>query len=181
MDGRMREFIPRAIAPAGAAVVTGLLRTLNLLAGGTATEALGFEYFLTVLTRESAMAFTLRSCTMGVAAAALLSSQAAYAVPIKTVPAADPLVAVSIFGSAQSREAVCGTGAACTLPAMSAAAASPRALGGAASAAAMQYPTESRPGLDLAGLAVLFFVPVAIVLSIALEGGGNDSKPISPA
>jgi hypothetical protein len=45
----------------------------------------------------------------------------------------------------------------------------------------MQYPAEPRPGLDLAGLAVLFFVPVAIVLSIALEGGGNDSKPISPA
>lgn len=128
------------------------------------------------------MVFTLRSCAMTVAAAALLSSQAAYAAPVKAVPAVDPLVAMSILGTPQSREAVCGTGSACILPAMSAAAvASPRALGAAASASAMQYPAESRPGLDLAGLAVLFFVPVAIVLSIALEGNGSDNRPVSPA
>jgi hypothetical protein len=118
---------------------------------------------------------------MAVAAAALLSSQAAYAAPVRTVSAADPLVAMSVLATPQSREAICGTGSACTLPAMSAAAASPRALGGAASAAAMQYPAGSRPDLDLAGLAVLFFVPVAIVLSIALEGGGNDNRSVSPA
>lgn len=129
------------------------------------------------------MAFTLRSCAMAVAAAALLSSQAAYAAPLKTVPAVDPLVAMSVLATPQSREAVCGTGSACTLPAMSAASAatSPRALGAAASASAMQYPAESRPGLDIAGLAVLFFVPVAIVLSIALEGNGSDNRPVSPA
>jgi hypothetical protein len=129
------------------------------------------------------MIFARRKWVLVAGAAALLSSQAAWAVPVNTAPAVDPLVSVSLLGSEQSRAAVCGAGAACALPAsMGAAATSPAVLGTAASAAAAQGPDQPGYGLDWPGLIVMFAVPVAIILAIALEGNGNNNnEPVSPS
>jgi hypothetical protein len=51
----------------------------------------------------------------------------------------------------------------------------------AASTADLQYAPEHRIGLDWPGLFVLFAVPVAIVLAIALEDNNNNNEPVSPA
>ncbi len=120
---------------------------------------------------------------LAASAVAMISSQAASAAQAKTAPA-DPLVSLSLLGTPQSRAAVCGTGAACALPAgiQPTATAAPAAVAGmAASAASFQYSPDRRVGLDWPGLFVLFSVPVAIVLAIALEGDGNDNEPVSPA
>jgi hypothetical protein len=126
------------------------------------------------------MIFAPRKWVLAAGAAALLSSQAAWAVPVNTAPAVDPLVSLSLLGSQQSRAAVCGTGAACALPASmgATAATSPAVLGTVASAAADQGPDQPAYGPDWAGLLVMFAVPVAIVLAIALERG--NSEPVSP-
>lgn len=123
-----------------------------------------------------------RRLAVAASAVALISSQAAWASPVGTAPAADPLVSLSLLGTDQSRAAVCGTGPACAVPAsmQSAAAAASPAVAGSAAAAALQYPPERQIGLDWPGLFVLFAVPVAIVLAIALEGG-NNNEPVSPA
>ena len=57
------------------------------------------------------MAWAFRSLALTAGAAALLSVQAAHAAPINTRLAVDPLVALSAFGTAQSRAAVCAAGA----------------------------------------------------------------------
>lgn len=103
-------------------------------------------------------------------AAALLSTQAAWAAPepASSFSPVDPLVAVSLFSTPQSQAAVIG---------------SPALAGSAASAAAAQPgpppPPDHPYGLDTAGLVMMFFVPVAITLAIALEDNGNE--PVSPA
>lgn len=117
-----------------------------------------------------------RKWVMVAGAAALLSSQAVWAAPVNSAPVADPLVSLSLLATPESHAAVCGTGKACTLPASINGTTSPAILGAAASAAA-QGPDEPRYGLDWPGLFVLFAVPVAIVLSIALEGNGEPASP----
>jgi hypothetical protein len=69
-------------------------------------------------------------CVLLVGAAALFSAQAATAAP-RALSSVDPLVALSVFGTAQSRTAVCAAGAA---------AAAAGAATMAASAAAAQGP-----------------------------------------
>lgn len=131
------------------------------------------------------MASRTRTWALAAGAAALVSSQAAYAAPAKTAPRIDPLVSLSLLGSAQSRAALCSSGA-CAVPARAnaaSAAASPAIAGAAASAAALQYRDDDRRiGLDLPGLIVLFTLPVALVLAFALEDDGPEPvpNPISP-
>jgi len=122
------------------------------------------------------MVMASRSWIALTGAAALISSQAAWAAPAASVPPSDPLVSLSLLASPESHAAVCGTAGACAVPAGMPSS----AVAGAAAAAAAQGPGD-RPayGLDWPGLFVLFAVPVAIVLSIALEGNGNE--PVSPA
>jgi hypothetical protein len=130
------------------------------------------------------MVVASRKWALAAGAAALLSSQAVWAAPVSSSPSIDPLVSLSIFSGPDSRAAVCGTGNACVLPASmgaAAAATSPAVAGTAASAAAAQGPGDHGYGLDLPGLFVLFAVPVAIVLAIALEGNGNNHRTVSPA
>ena len=74
------------------------------------------------------MTSAIGTCALAAGAAALLSAQAAYAAPARALPAVNPLVSLSLLGTAQSRTAVCSAG-------MSAAAA------GAAVAAAAQTVT----------------------------------------
>lgn len=54
----------------------------------------------------------VRKFVMAASAAALLSSQAAFAAPQYVQPSVDPLVSLSVLGTAQSRAAVCAAGAA---------------------------------------------------------------------
>ena len=52
----------------------------------------------------------IRSGLLALGAAALISSQAAYAVPRSTPVSVDPLVALSAFGTLQSSASVCAAG-----------------------------------------------------------------------
>ena len=55
------------------------------------------------------MTWAIRSCALAAGAAALLSAQAAYAAPaLNRSTSVDPLVSLSVLGTAQSRAAVCG-------------------------------------------------------------------------
>ena len=58
------------------------------------------------------MTWAIRSMALTAGAAALLSTQAVYAAPVNTKLAVDPLVSLSVFGTAQSRAAVCAAGSA---------------------------------------------------------------------
>lgn len=130
------------------------------------------------------MSFAKRSWAVAAGAAALVASQAVYAAPARNAGAVDPLVSLSLLGTAQSRAAVCGTGTACTLPATAlrapATMASPAVAGTAASAAALQSPADRRLGVDWPGLVVLFAFPVILTLIILLEDDGAP-RPLSPA
>lgn len=131
------------------------------------------------------MTWALRSVALAAGAAALLSTQAAYAAPVRTAPAVDPLVTLSLLGTTQSRAALCGPGATCILPtAMGATAAvpSPAVTTGAATAAAMQGPPPGKR-IDpiLLGLGLLFFIGLAIALASGGGDGEGNLTPISPA
>lgn len=78
------------------------------------------------------MAWAIRSLALAAGAAALLSAQAAHAA-VNTRLAVDPLVALSAFGTAQSRAAVCAAGSAAV----------------AAGAAAAQAPGQNCPLLPV--------------------------------
>jgi hypothetical protein len=135
-----------------------------------------------VFQQEFRMFLTMRKCVLAAGAAALLSSQAVKAAPVQSAPAVDPLVALSILGSAQSRAAVCGTSATCGLPMMagaSAATTSPAVSTAAAAAAVQGGPDERRSGLILA-LAMGGAMVLIAVLAVALVGD-DDDEPISPA
>lgn len=58
------------------------------------------------------MTWAIRSLALAAGAAALLSTQAAHAAPLNTRFVVDPLVSLSVFGTAQSRAAVCAAGSA---------------------------------------------------------------------
>lgn len=116
-----------------------------------------------------------RKVALAIAAAALMSTQAAYAAPTNTAPALDPLVSLSVLGTAQSRAAVCGAGAQCALPATAVAASATTA------AAAQPYDGPRRgPGIWplLIGLGVVIIL-MAVILSDGGDGDG-DLTPISP-
>ena len=54
----------------------------------------------------------IRSMVLAAGAAALVTAQGAYAAPVKSPVAFDPLVSLSLLGTAQSRAAVCAAGSA---------------------------------------------------------------------
>ena len=127
------------------------------------------------------MLSTMRNYVLAAGAAALLSGQAAYAAPEQPAPAIDPLVALSLFGTAQSRAAVCGTSATCGLPmatGASAAAASPVVTASAAVAA------QGRSGQRQSGLLTVFLIGGAMVLVAVLAStlaGKDGDGPVSPS
>ena len=106
----------------------------------------------------------IRTWILAAGAAALVSSQAAYAAPVKTAPGIDPLLAVSAFSTGKTPAAAVSTSSA--LPAAT------------ASAAAVQGDYAGRP-IDWPGLAVLFSFPLALILIMALQDDGS-SISISP-
>jgi hypothetical protein len=120
------------------------------------------------------MTWGLRSCVLAASAAALISTQAAYAAPVQTAPVADPLVSLSLLGTTQSRAAVCATGATCALPATTLAAAT-------TTTAAAQGSNDD--GKDATWLWLLGGgVILAIIIALILSGGNGDGDltPISP-
>ena len=121
-----------------------------------------------------------RSSVLAAAAAALISAQAAHAAPVQTAPMADPLVSLSVLGTAQSRAAVCATGVACAMPATFGAAATPATMTAASAAAAQDYSRDRRINPLWIGLGLLFFI--AIVVAITSGGGDGDGNlsPVSP-
>lgn len=127
------------------------------------------------------MTGAIRTCVLAAGAAALLSTQAVYAAPVPTAPAVDPLVSLSVLGTAQSRAAVCGSGVSCALPMT------------ATAAAAVQVqddddslpPPPPPPGKRIGVLPVAIAFLVMLALGIALLSGGDKADgnltPISPA
>ena len=140
------------------------------------------------------MIWAIRSFALTAGAAALLSSQAVYAAPARMAPAIDPLVSLSVLGTAQSRAAVCAAGA-------SAAAAGAATAFGQAPATGCLFPvvtpTTPPPVVDTplpsapppAGpgfnplLGILGALLLAGLAFAILSGDDNDGdlEPISPA
>ncbi|HEU5482438.1 MAG TPA: hypothetical protein VFU80_05025 [Sphingomicrobium sp.] len=122
------------------------------------------------------MISTIRKCVLIAGGSALLSAQAAYAAPTNAAPAVDPLVAVSLFGTSQSRAAVCGNGAACSLP--MATSASPVMTTAAATAAVQNVPRRE----ESTGLIWILGIGGAMILIAVLAAtlGGGDDAPVSP-
>ena len=126
------------------------------------------------------MGMRLRALTLAAGAAALMSTQAVYAAPVSAGPAVDPLVAVSLFGTAQSRAAVCGSGASCMLPGVSMPA-SADAASMAAASAAVAYQGEPRKRVNtwlIVGGVVVFVV--ILLLLLGDDDGDGDLTPVSP-
>jgi len=120
---------------------------------------------------------TFRKCVMATAAAALLFGQAAYAAPPQPAQVVDPMVAVSILGTSQSRKAVCEGDANCGLPA----ATSPSATAASAAASATAAQTDPRRR-DTRGLFWILLLGGGMVLIAVLVAAlaGDEEDPISP-
>lgn len=127
------------------------------------------------------MLSTMRNYILAAGAAALLSGQAVHAAPLQPAPAVDPLVALSLLGTTQSRAAVCGTSATCGLPmatGTSAAPASPAVTASAAVAA------QGGSGQRQSGLLMVLLIGGAMVLVAVLAAtlaGNEGGQPVSPA
>lgn len=131
--------------------------------------------------RGKPMSWAFRSCALAAGAAALLSAQAVTAAPVAAQRASvDPLVSLSVLGTAQSRAAVCSTGSCGTSLAM-ASPATAMPASAAATAAAQGDPYGRRVGVLPIALGLL--AVIALIVIIASSGGGNahgDLTPVSP-
>lgn len=137
------------------------------------------------------MTSAIRTFALAAGAAALLSTQAAYAVPISR-PAIDPLVSLSVMGTAQSRAAVCAAGA-------SAAAAGAAVIAAQAPGANCLLPLTAptpvpqavppepvpplgAPGKDWTTIALIGGGLLAIiVIAVLVLSNDDDEEPVSPA
>ena len=127
------------------------------------------------------MFWAVRTFALAAGAAALISAQAVQAAPSPLAPTVDPLVSLSLLGTAQSRAAVCGAGPACAaaLPAATVATgASPAAA--ASAAIAMQDPRRTREGKQLPMLALILGFMIAVAVAAALLAGNDEDEPVSP-
>ena len=135
----------------------------------------------------------IRSYALAVGMAAVLSGQAVAAAPQYRAARIDPLVALSVFGTAQSQAAVCAPGTSAAV-AGAAAAAQGQAPGcvlpvTAPPVAAVPPPAYVAPVAAPATLGTLpillgLAAIVAAIAALAASGGGKgsgDLTPISPA
>ena len=136
---------------------------------------------------------------MAAAAAALITSQAAYAGPVATRAAGiDPLVALSALATVQSSAALCGAGTAATAGAAAAAqAAAPGCIlpvtGAPVPAPVVEgVPPPPPPVVGVAAapkafgvLPLVIGLAAIVALAAALAAGGGNGKgdltPVSPA
>ncbi|MFP5329359.1 MAG: hypothetical protein ACLGHC_04390 [Alphaproteobacteria bacterium] len=123
---------------------------------------------------------TIRKSVMAMSAAALLFGQAAHASSsAQPVVAVDPLVAVSILGTSQSRGAVCEGAANCALPSTTSPSATATLAAASAAAAAAQTDPNRR---DTRGLFWILLLGGGMVLIAVLVAAlaGDEEDPISP-
>jgi len=121
------------------------------------------------------MARILQRLAIAVSAAALLSTQA-YAAPAQTRAALDPLVTLSVLGTAQSKAAVCAAGS--SAAAAGAAAVALQAPGGCL--LPLTDPPPPPPGKSIGWVPIaLGAVALAILAWVLLDD--DDDGPVSPA
>ena len=136
------------------------------------------------------MNWPIRSTALVAGAAALLSAQTAYAAPVKSRLALDPLVTLSVFGTAQSRAAVCAAGASAVAAGAAAAQAVTPAPGCVLPVTAPPPPPVTtttlpppppsgglgfNPLLGILGAVLLIGIGAALLLD-----GDDDDGPVSP-
>jgi len=142
------------------------------------------------------MASVIRKYVLAAGAAALLSSQAVYAAPAVSASAIDPLVALSVLGTAQSRAAACAAGASAAAAGAAVAAVqgtpapgcllpltgpTPQAVGPVEPIGAPPPPPP--PGKRIGVLPILLgLLAIAVLAALLLSDGDNDGglEPISP-
>jgi hypothetical protein len=138
----------------------------------------------------------IRSGLLAVGAAALLSTQAAYAAPRAVPVAVDPLVALSAFGTLQSSASVCAAGVAATSAAGTATTTTAQGTPGcvlpvqappppvAATQGPPAFVETGSPGITEYLPLILGLVGAAIVGAIILSESNDDSEgdltPVSP-
>lgn len=142
------------------------------------------------------MNWAIRTSALAAGTAALIFSQAAYAAPVSSNPAIDPLVSLSLLGSAQSRAAICAGASTAAAGAASFAAQAPAPncllpLTGPTPVPQAVPPepvaplAPPPPGKDWTTLALigvgLLAIIVAAVLLLDDDDGEGPLIPISPA
>lgn len=126
--------------------------------------------------------FSISKSGLAAGAAALLFANAAYAAPPKSVAASDPLVALSLLSTSQSRAAVCGSRAMCGATfGVGAVSATPAIAGAAAAAAAKPTSTSSATRTGLLQILAIGGGMILIAVLASALGGGSSSEPVSPA
>lgn len=137
----------------------------------------------------------IRSLVLAAGAASLVSAQGVYAAPVTARAALDPLVSLSVLGTAQSRAAVCAAGSA----ALSAGAAAAQAVAPGCVLPVVGQPTAPPPvstsnlpppppisggGLGINPLFILGGLLLGgVLLWVLLDNDDDDPElePISPA
>lgn len=135
------------------------------------------------------MSVTIRGCVLAAGAAALVSAQAAYAAPALSKPIVDPLVSLSVFGSAQSRAAVCAAGASAAAAgaAVAAVQAAPQGcvlpVTTPPPAPLVQQPVGVPPaaGFGIGTVPLVIGLLTLLGIGYLLFDDDDDSDPISPA
>lgn len=137
------------------------------------------------------MTSAVRKYVLAAGAAALLSSQAAYAAPALTQARVDPLVSLSALGTAQSQAAVCAAGASAAAAGAAVTAAQAGPAPGCllplnAPAVAPVTPTAAPmvagPGKRIGMLPILLgLLGIAVLAALLLNDDDDDDLiPISP-
>ena len=129
-----------------------------------------------------------RSVVLAAGAAALLTSQAAVAAPAIVRTAVDPLVSLSVLGSAQSRAAVCAGSTAAAAAAAAAAQGAPAPgcvlpVTGAPLAPVANVgppPMVETPGKSIGALPIVLGLLAVLALAALLLDGDGDGDPVSP-
>ena len=139
------------------------------------------------------MIFKFRTSVLAAGAAALIAAQPLYAAPAQIAPSVDPLVSLSVLGTAQSRAAVCAAGTAATAGAAATQAAPPGCVlpvtalppaPVAQTVAPPVAPLAAGPGKEIGMLPILggLAVLAAIAAFFLLDDDDDDElEPISPA
>lgn len=139
------------------------------------------------------MIWKIRTGVLAAGAAALISAQALYAAPSQARHSVDPLVSLSVLGTAQSRAAVCAAGTAAMAGTAAAQAAPPGCVlpvtapppaPVAQTVPPPAAPLAAGPGKEIGMLPILggLAVLAAIAAFFLLDDDDDDElEPISPA
>ena len=119
------------------------------------------------------MTRAIRNYALAAAAAALLSAQPAYAAMARSPQALDPLVALSVLGTPQSRAAVTASGAT--------AATAAQYLPPPPGLPANQYPPRAPNYRDPGAWAYIpFLLGLIAIIALHVSDDDDDRDPVSP-